>query len=238
MTVTFPFTFLIWLIVYPFDRERRVMHWMLVYEGTLLVRLLPLWKVKVKGREKAVKGETFVTISNHQSMLDIVIVNCLLYRFKWISKVENLKVPFIGWYLRMADYIIVERGSSESKERMMERSLACLGNGTSIMIFPEGTRSVDGNIGFFRRGAFQLAIGAQRPVLPVLVDGTGGILPKHGLVFSGGHKIEVKVFDPVYPGSFGTDDPDLLAAKFNVFFSDALRKLREGEEPDGPKSFI
>jgi 1-acyl-sn-glycerol-3-phosphate acyltransferase len=229
MTVTFPVTFLIWLIVLPFDTERRIMHWMLVYEGTFLTRLIPIWKIRIEGREKAKKGETYVIISNHQSMLDIVIINCLLYRFKWISKIENMNVPFIGWYLRMADYLTVERGNNESKEKMMERSFDCLRNGTSLMMFPEGTRSPDGNIGFFRRGAFQLAIAANKPVLPVLIDGTGGILPKHGLVFNSGHKITVKVFDPVEPGSFGTDDPDLLAAKLNDFISDALNKQRGRE---------
>jgi 1-acyl-sn-glycerol-3-phosphate acyltransferase len=229
MTVTFPITFLIWLIVLPFDKERRIMHWMLCYEGTFLIRLLPIWEIRIEGREKAKKGETYVIISNHQSILDIMMINCLLYRFKWISKIENMKVPFIGWYLRMADYITVERGNSESKEQMMERSLECLKKGISIMMFPEGTRSTDGNVGFFRRGAFQLAMGGKKPVLPVIIDGTGGILPKHGLLFNSGHKINVRVLDPVEPGSFGTDDPDLLAVKFNSIISDSLGKLRGGK---------
>ncbi len=227
MTVTFPITFLIWLAALPFDPERKTMHWMLVWEGTIVTRLIPIWKITIRGREKARKGDTYVIISNHQSMLDIVIINCLLYRFKWISKIENMKVPFIGWYLRMADYITVDRGNSDSKDMMMERSFETLGRGTSIMMFPEGTRSIDGEIGFFRRGAFQLAIGAKKPVLPILIDGTGGILPKHGLIFSSGHKIDIRVLDPVYPDSFGTPDPDALAARFNIFMRDALKDLRK-----------
>ncbi len=227
MTVTFPVTFLIWLIVLPFDPERKTMHWMLVYEGTFLTRLIPIWKIRIEGREKAKRGETYVIISNHQSMLDIVIINCLLYRFKWISKIENMKVPFIGWYLRMADYITVDRGNSESKDRMMERSFEVLDRGISIMMFPEGTRSVDGEIGFFKRGAFQLALGSKKPILPVLIDGTGGILPKHGLVFSSGHRINIRVLDPFMPESFDTEDPDTLAARFNIFMTEALKALRK-----------
>jgi 1-acyl-sn-glycerol-3-phosphate acyltransferase len=226
MTVTFPVTFLIWLIALPFDPERKMMHWMLIYEGTFLTRLIPIWNIRIEGREKAVRGETYVIISNHQSMLDIVIINCLLYRFKWISKIENMKVPFIGWYLRMADYITVDRGNSESKDRMMERSFETLARGTSIMMFPEGTRSPDGEIGFFKRGAFQLALGTKKPILPVVIDGTGGILPKHGLVFSSGHKIKIRVLDPVMPASFETEDPDALAASFNTFMTEALKALR------------
>lgn len=227
MTITFPVTFLIWLIVLPFDPERKTMHWMLVGEGTFLTFLMPIWRIRIEGREKARRDETYIIISNHQSMLDILIINCLLYRFKWISKIENMKVPFIGWYLRMADYITVDRGNSESKDRMMERSFETLSRGTSIMMFPEGTRSLDGKIGFFKRGAFQLALGAKKSILPVLIDGTADILPKHGLIFSSGHKIDIRVFDPVIPESFGTDDPDVLAARFNNFMTEALKNLRK-----------
>ena len=94
------------------------------------------------------------------------------------------------------------------------------------MIFPEGTRSVDKQIGFFKRGAFQLALNANVPILPVLIDGTGGILPKHGLIFKGGYRINIKVFDPVFPGSFGTKNPDDLALKFSNMMSAALDKMR------------
>ena len=116
------------------------------------------------------------------------------------------KFPFLGWYLRMAGYITVNRGNEESKVEMLEKSFECLKRGISIMIFPEGTRSPDRQIGFFKRGAFQLALQANVPILPVLIDGTGGILPKHGLIFRSGHHITVSVLDPVLPESFGTDN--------------------------------
>jgi len=146
--------------------------------------------------------------------------------FKWISKIENTKVPFVGWYLKMADYIVVNRGDKESKERMIEESFKCLKDGTSIMLFPEGTRSTDNQIGFFKRGAFQLAISAGVPVLPILIDGTGGVLPKHGLIFGGFHNITIRVLDPVLPGAFGTTDCDQLAARFQMMMTDAMKELR------------
>jgi 1-acyl-sn-glycerol-3-phosphate acyltransferase len=94
------------------------------------------------------------------------------------------------------------------------------------MIFPEGTRSHDKQIAFFKRGAFQLAISARVPILPVVIDGTGGVLPKHGLIFSGGHKIRVKILKPVYPDSFGTSDPDELAGKLRKLMIPVLNDLR------------
>ena len=94
------------------------------------------------------------------------------------------------------------------------------------MIFPEGTRSADKEIAFFKRGAFQLAISARVPVLPVLIDGTGGVLPKHGLIFGGFHKIVIRVLDPVEVNSFGTSDPDELAMKFQEMMTVKLKELR------------
>lgn len=226
LVIMFPLTLFIWIIVFPFDRKRAVIHWLLVYQSIALSALMPIWKVKFTGNLKAKKGIPYVIISNHQSILDILLLNRLKMRFKWISKIETYKVPFIGWYLKMADYITVDRGNSESKEEMLEKSYRCLKGGTSIMIFPEGTRTVDGQIGFFKRGAFQLAISANVPILPVLIDGTGDILPKHGLVFRGGHKIMIKIFDPVFPESYKTKNPEELAIKFNTLMSISLNEMR------------
>jgi len=224
--VLFPVSFLVWLAVLPFDKDRRVIHRILIWQSQASGILLPVKSISKEGTEKALKGSTYVVISNHQSIIDILFINTLGYRVKWISKIENNKIPILGWYLRMADYISVDRGNEESKVAMMENSLSCLKNGTSIMIFPEGTRSKDGEVGFFKRGAFQLAIQAGVPILPIVIDGTGGILPKHGLVFGTGHDIKMKVLDPVHPESFGTDNPDELALKFATLIREALIDLR------------
>jgi 1-acyl-sn-glycerol-3-phosphate acyltransferase len=226
MAVLFPVTLIIWLLVLPFDRERYVIHCLLMYQSTILWHMIPIWRTKIEGRENALKGTTYVIISNHQSILDILLINCLRYKYKWISKIENTKVPFLGWYVRMADYITIDRSNEESKIEMLEKSYRCLKGGNSIMLFPEGTRSADNEIGFFKRGAFQLAIQADVPILPVLIDGTGGILPKKGLIFGSGFHIRLRVLDPVYPSAFGTDDPEELAGKFRSIYAFQLKKLR------------
>ena len=161
--ITFPLTLIVWIFTLLFDKERLIVHMFLMYESTILSFLMPIWKIHIEGREKAKKGITYVIISNHQSILDILLMNCLRYRYKWISKIENFNVPVIGWYLRMAKYITIDRGNEESKTEMLERSYNCLRNGISIMIFPEGTRSLNNQIGFFKRGAFQLALQAKVP---------------------------------------------------------------------------
>jgi len=191
---------------------------------------MPVWKVHIEGREKADKYSTYVVISNHQSILDIIIINSLRYRYKWVSKIENSRVPFLGWYLRMADYLIVDRNNDESKAVLIAEAYNSLKKGISVMIFPEGTRSMNGQPGFFKRGAFQLAIEANVPILPLVVHGTGGIFPKHSLIFRGKNNIFLKVLDPVRPESFGTDNPDKLALKFSELISSELSGLRLKEE--------
>jgi 1-acyl-sn-glycerol-3-phosphate acyltransferase len=226
LIILFPLTFLIWLLVLPFDRDRRVIHRILGYQSLIFTVIVPAWTVKCEGREKAVKGKTYVIISNHQSILDILFINSLRYNFKWISKIENNKIPILGWYLQMADYITVNRGNEESKIEMLDRSYSCLEKGISIMLFPEGTRSRDNEIGFFRRGAFQLAIQAKVPLLPIVLDGTGGILPKHGLILGTGHHVRLRVLDPVHPDSFGTDNPDDLALRLSAIIKENLNDMR------------
>jgi len=103
MLIFLPVIFIIWLLVLPFDRNRVVIHWLLVCQANVISHLVPIWKIKVKGREKAIPGTTYVIICNHQSILDILIIYCLRYRFKWISKIEVIGVPVLGWYVSMAD---------------------------------------------------------------------------------------------------------------------------------------
>ena len=224
--VTFPLTLLLWILTFPFDRDKVLIHMFLMYQSLILSYLIPIWRILIEGREKAQKSTTYVIISNHQSILDILLINCLRFRYKWISKIENLNVPVIGWYLKMADYIIVDRKNDDSKARMLDKSYNYLKNGISIMMFPEGTRSLNNEIGFFKRGAFQLAIQTNTALLPVLIDGTGGILPKHGLIFRSRHLITIRVLDPVDPADFGTENPDILALKISTAMKSALAELR------------
>jgi 1-acyl-sn-glycerol-3-phosphate acyltransferase len=226
----FPFTVTIWIVCYPFDRESTVVHKWMTIQGVVLCRFNLLWKIKLEGREKARKNETYVIISNHQSILDILLITCLRFKLRWISKVENFRIPILNWSMKMAKYIPVERGNPESKIIMMEESIRTLKQETSIMMFPEGTRSKDGRIMDFKKGAFQMAIITGKPVLPIIIDGTGKVLPKKGIVFSGGYLLRARVLDPVYPNEFGSSDPEIVAENFRNLMEIALNKMRKESE--------
>jgi 1-acyl-sn-glycerol-3-phosphate acyltransferase len=231
LVVLFPVSLILWVLVLPFDKNRVVIHWILTWQGILLMRLLSASGIEIQGMEKVVRGTTYIIISNHQSILDTLLLFSLKYKFKWISKIENVRVPILGWYLKLADYIIVDRGNEESKIEMLDKSYRCLKKGISIMIFPEGTRSKDGEIGFFKRGAFQLAIEANVPILPVLIDGTGNLLPKHKLVLETSHGLSFRILDPIQPDTFNTKNPDELAERIRSMYSMELKRLRDNNLP-------
>jgi 1-acyl-sn-glycerol-3-phosphate acyltransferase len=160
-------------------------------------------------------------------MLDIVFFNMLRHRLRWVSKVEVFRAPLVGWEMRMTRYIELVRGNKSSVIKMMEKCVESLQEGVSIVIFPEGTRSLTGAIGKFKTGAFQLAVKTDKPLLPVLIDGTGEILPKKGgVIFRSRRIVRIRVLDPIFPGQFGTGDPEELAARVQSLMVAAMEEMR------------
>ncbi|MCU0366688.1 MAG: 1-acyl-sn-glycerol-3-phosphate acyltransferase [Bacteroidales bacterium] len=228
--IGFPVAVLLWLLSLLFDRRRLMNNRWMVIQGIILTKMNFFWKVIVEGKEKIDQKQAYVIVPNHQSMLDIVIFNMLHHRLRWISKIEVFKIPVLGWEMRMVKYIELERGNKHSVVRMMEKCISSLREGISIVIFPEGTRSLTGAIGKFKTGAFQLAIKTDKPLLPVLIDGTGDVLPKNGLTFRIDKVIRIKVLDPIFPGQFGTGDPEELASRVNSLMREAMDELRSSPD--------
>ncbi len=225
--LAFPVAVIMWLISVPFDRRRLLNNKWMVFQGIVLTKMNPFWKVIVEGKEKIDQHKAYVIIPNHQSMLDIVVFNKLHHKLRWVSKVEIFKVPLLGWEMKMVKYIELERGNKHSVHQMMEKCATSLHDGISVVIFPEGTRSLTGAIGRFKSGAFQLALKTDKPLLPVLIDGTGDILPKSGFIFRNHRTVRIKVLDPIFPGQFNTGDAEELAARTQVMMVNAMEELRD-----------
>lgn len=226
ITLALPVALLLWLVSLPFDNRRLMNNRWMVIQGIVLTKMSPFWKVVVDGREKIDQNQAYVIVPNHQSMLDIVFFNMLHHRLRWVSKIEVFKIPIVGWEMRMVKYIELVRGNKSSVMRMMEKCVESLQDGISIVIFPEGTRSLTGAIGKFKAGAFQIAVKTDKPLLPVLIDGTGDILPKKGFLFGNRSVVRIRVLDPIFPGNFKTGDPDELAAMVQTRMVIAMEQLR------------
>jgi 1-acyl-sn-glycerol-3-phosphate acyltransferase len=195
--VLFPVALLVCAATAPFDGRLRIQHLFTCFWASLYTWTNPLWRVRVFGRERVRPGATYVMVANHQSFLDILVLFRLFVHFKWVSKAEMFRIPCIGWNMALNRYVRLRRGSPESIARMMDTCAAHLAAGSSVMIFPEGTRSPDGHLKVFKHGAFTLAQRARVPILPIVVDGTANALPKHGFVLRGRHAITIRVLDEV-----------------------------------------
>jgi 1-acyl-sn-glycerol-3-phosphate acyltransferase len=195
LTPLFVLYMLIWLIVFPFDSEHAVTQYYTMLWTRLYLTCNPGWRLKVEGK---VGGKrSYIFVANHQSVIDIALLMQLNVNFRWVSKIELSRVPFVGWVIRMNGHILVKRGDKRSVAMMAESCSDALKKGISVFMFPEGTRTSDGNIQPFREGAFILAKTVHVPIVPVVIDGAGEALPRHGFGFQPRQTFTVRILDEI-----------------------------------------
>jgi 1-acyl-sn-glycerol-3-phosphate acyltransferase len=222
--VCFPIALAIWLLTAPFDPRKRLLHRFTCFWASLYTWLNPAWRVRIEGAEKIRRDEAYVMVANHQSLLDILVLFRIFVHFKWVSKIENFRVPLIGWNMSLNRYIKLKRGDRASVLRMLQACQKTLAEGSSIMMFPEGTRSHDGRLRAFKPGSFELALNSQRPILPIVIHGTSDALPKRGFVLQGRHRIRVTVLDELPYQSFANESVPSLVGRVRGLIEHQLEK--------------
>ena len=221
----------IFLLTFAWDKKLRLLHRYTSVWGGHYLAWAPFAGVRVEGRENVAVGRPYVFVSNHQSMVDILAVFATGLDYKWVSKVENFYAPFIGWNMALNRYIPLKRGHLPSILRMFRRCEATLAQGSSVFVFPEGTRSPDGNLQRFFRGAFVLSARNKAPIVPVVIDGTAEILGK-GSTRIVPRPVRVTVLPPIDPESAGNDDKKLREMVHDAMAAE-LAKLRGGARAGG-----
>jgi len=196
-TILFPIALLIWATTVLFDRRLVLLHQFTCGWASLYTWINPAWRVEIEGRANIRPGAAYVMVANHQSLLDILLLFRLFVHFKWVSKIENFRVPLVGWNMTLNRYIRLRRGDGGSIVQMMQACEQTLASGSSVMMFPEGTRSADGRLKAFKHGAFTLAQRTRSPILPIVINGTSRALPKRGFVLRGRHDIRVHVLEAI-----------------------------------------
>ena len=169
--------------------------------------------VKVRGKENIDRKQSYVVVSNHQSHFDIFVVYGWLWMdIKWVMKKELRKVPFIGWACEKLKFIYVDRSDNQKAIESLNAAKERIVNGTSVIFFPEGTRSRDGKIGKFKKGAFKMAVDLKLPILPVTINGTRKVLPSHSFDLKPG-RAEMIIHEPVSVLEYNDGNVDELIEK-------------------------
>lgn len=167
----------------------------------------------------------YVIIANHQSLFDIPALMATGLEFRWIIKKELLWIPLFGYGLYAMRNIFIDRTDGKSALESIRKGVDRLPKDVGIMIFPEGTRSPDGQIHEFKKGAFIISIEKQLPILPITINGSRKILPKKSIAFRPGI-IEVIIGRPIDPTPYSHDTisefieycRSAMATKFNPDF--------------------
>ena len=217
---------IIWLATVLFDKRLWILHYLTSFWASIYTWVMPPWSVSIQGKEH-IQKKTYVVVSNHQSLLDILVAFRIFFPFKWVSKAEILKIPFIGWNMTLNRYIKLTRGDRKSIRKMLENCNKALASGSSVYLFPEGTRSETGTVKPFKPGAFLLAQDNKVPILPIVINGTKDALPKKSLNINGKHPITVNILKEVPYEAFQNLTPEEAAAMVRAHISEAVKQLKQ-----------
>jgi 1-acyl-sn-glycerol-3-phosphate acyltransferase len=190
--------------------------------AVVAARLNPFWDFRVVDDVHPDPRRPYVFVANHQSNADPFLVAMVPWEMKWLSKKSIFDIPLLGWMMRVAGDVEVDRSNKESARRALAEMRERLDRKLSILVFPQGTRSPDGSVGPFRDGAFRLAIEAGVDVVPLVVDGTAESLPKGSIAFNK-TSATLTVLPPVSTKGLSVEDAPALAERVRGLIAAALR---------------
>lgn len=214
---------LVTLVTFPFDKNRRIIHYWGGVWSSLYFWTNPFWRREYIGLSNIDPSKTYVIVANHTSYWDILVLYAMFKPFKFVSKEAIFNMPNIGLQMRLAQYVKIVRGELKSIREMIGTCKKWLNQGSSVLIFAEGTRSEDGEIHPFKDGAFRLAVDCNVPLIPIVIDGTYEVLPKIQTLLKFQSDITVCVMPEVNAADF-----DRSSGKMRKYVEESMKnKLAE-----------
>jgi 1-acyl-sn-glycerol-3-phosphate acyltransferase len=189
--------------------------------------------VEVEGLDRLEPGRTYVFVSNHQSIYDIpVIFWSVPWQLRIIAKASLGNFPFLGWHLRRTGHLLVDRRRPD-RGGILRKWKTLVGDGLSLIVFPEGTRSVDGVVAPFKAGSFLLAVEAQLPIVPLSVDGTRAVMRKGRLMTCPGH-VRLRAHPPVETSGLDAHAARALAERVRATVAGSVGSAPDVGQPVAP----
>ena len=193
----FPFAVILRFFFFCFDRRLIALNMFTCFWASCYTWLNPIWSVSIRGRENIDCKKTYIMVCNHQSILDIPVIFRVFSPFKWVAKASLFKIPIIGWNMWLNRSIKIERSSVKSQRKMLNRCAENIKNGSSVMIFPEGTRSRNGELRTFKEGAFLVALQEKTDIIPMALDGSYKAFPEKSIIPVSKLKINLRILPPI-----------------------------------------
>jgi len=219
-----PLVALIRVVTMPFDRGAYWAGYTFRAVARVHGRLNPLWTFTVRGNVPNDPRLPYVVVSNHESFVDMLAISQIPIEMKWVAKSAFFKIPIVGFLLMLSRDIKLVRGAKGAGAHVYTEAAERLSTRTSVMLFPEGTRSASGDLGAFKDGAFKIAIEAQAPILPLVVYGTRDALIKHDWRF-GRCDAVVQILDPIPTIGMTLEDVDTLREQVRDLIAEAKADL-------------
>ena len=211
------------------DKSRRVPGRFLRDIGVVISKVNPMWDFRIHGDLPDYMPGRTVVVSNHVSNSDAFLIAHLPWEMKWLGKSSLFKIPVFGWLMRFAGDVPVTRGAKDSIKNAMALCREHLERDMPVMIFPEGTRSKEGELLPFKDGAFRLAIESRADILPIAVAGTKTALPKHSWRF-GFSKGLVMVGQPISTEGLSLDDVERIKGEARAQIEAMVAELARAAE--------
>jgi 1-acyl-sn-glycerol-3-phosphate acyltransferase len=201
------------------DRRGYVAHWC-ARVWSWLILITTGVRVNTTGIERVSSSDSYIFISNHQSIYDIpILFSTLPFQLRIVAKASLRFFPLLGWHLRYTGHLLVNRARTGIAE--LNKVSALIGRGHSLLLFPEGTRSVDGRVGRFKRGIFLLAVEAGLPIVPVSITGSRDVMRKGRLITCPG-KVQVVLHEPISTSDLIREDVPRLVDRVHRIVESAV----------------
>lgn len=221
-----PFFLLVWLFTFWWDRRRIALYYMATFWAWHYQSLIPFWKLRLQGREK-IPNRPVVMVANHRSLVDIIALHKVRRQYKWVSKAENFKLPFVGMVLSLTNCIKVNRESRRAGMQFVSQAEKEMKKGSPVMIFPEGTRAKTPEMRPFMDGAFLLAKRMNCGIIPIVHIGTEKTFSrgKESWVLKGRAEIFIKILDEVPAATVAEMDLPELKRDVRERMENAIEEL-------------
>ena len=226
-TVFFILIFFTFLFTFPFDPYRRIPNRVLGWMAWCMMHPSPAWRIKLEHVELLNDKIPTVYVCNHESFLDIPLIYQLPIRMKWVVKHSMTYIPIMGWMVRLTGHLTINR-KKKSALKKLNNLIQPLKSGIPVMLFPEGTRSLDGRLQPFKNGAFLLAMEHGFPIQPLVIDGAFEVLRSGSSLFRPRAHFRLRVLPSIDSKEF--DSMSELKHTVQQKMSDALKELESTQQ--------